>query len=186
ASPDMLRGKRLFQLPSSRRSVRSEIDDEIRFHLESRVAELTARGLSLVDAREIAQRQYGDLEASRAELARIGWRRHDKQRRREALVFLWQDVRYAARALARRPALSAVTIATLTLGIGANSVMFGVVDQLLLRPPAHVANADVLRQIYFRQRSSDAKSGYEYDETTYYAMVRALRDHVPSFADVVA
>ena len=48
------------------------------------------------------------------------------------------DVKYAARSLARRPTLLVVTTITLSIGIAANAIMFGVVDQLLLRPPAHV------------------------------------------------
>ncbi|MGH7591708.1 MAG: ABC transporter permease, partial [Gemmatimonadales bacterium] len=53
---------------------------------------------------------------------------------------LLHDIRYAIRSLRRAPALTTATILTLGLGIGANSAMFGVVDQLYLRPPAHVVD----------------------------------------------
>jgi predicted permease len=53
---------------------------------------------------------------------------------------LLQDLRYAARSLARSPVLSLAAVLTLGLGIGANTAMFGVVDRLFFRPPAHVTD----------------------------------------------
>src|SRR6267378_2118874 len=52
------------------------------------------------------------------------------------------DLRYAVRSLARSPVLTLAAVLTLGLGIGANSAMFGVVDRLFFRPPAHVVDAD--------------------------------------------
>jgi ABC-type histidine transport system ATPase subunit len=53
-----------------------------------------------------------------------------------------QDLRYALRTLARSPGLSLAAVLTLGLGIGANTAMFGVVDRLFFRPPAHVVDPD--------------------------------------------
>src|SRR5437762_13039139 len=52
------------------------------------------------------------------------------------------DLRYVLRSLARRPVLALAAVLTLGLGIGANSAMFGVVDRLFFRPPAHVVDPD--------------------------------------------
>jgi len=66
----------------------------------------------------------------------------------EALV---QDIRYALRGLARDRGLTVAVVATLALGIGANTTMFGVLDALLLRPPAQVQRADRLVRVYVRR-----------------------------------
>ena len=55
---------------------------------------------------------------------------------------LLQDLRFAARSLTRSPGLTIAAVLTLGLGIGANSAMFGVVDRLFFRPPAHVVDPD--------------------------------------------
>ena len=59
-----------------------------------------------------------------------------------------QDLRYALRTLARSPGLSLAAVLTLGLGIGANTAMFGVVDRLFFRPPAHVVDPDRVVRIY--------------------------------------
>src|SRR5919197_6055223 len=61
---------------------------------------------------------------------------------------MFQDLRYALRTLARSPGLSLAAVLTLGLGIGANSAMFGVVDRLFFRPPAHVVDPDRVVRIY--------------------------------------
>src|SRR5689334_25436963 len=53
-----------------------------------------------------------------------------------------RDVRHALRHLARAPAFTAVAVLTLSIGIGANTAIFSVVNYLLLRPPAHVVEPE--------------------------------------------
>ena len=61
---------------------------------------------------------------------------------------LWQDIRYALRGLRTKPTFAAAVVVTLGLGIGANAAMFGIVDQLLFRPPPLLKNADLVHRIY--------------------------------------
>ena len=96
---------------------------------------------------------------------------------------LVDDVRYAARSLARRPTLLAVTTITLAIGIAANAIMFGVVDQLLLQPPAHVSNPDRVKRIYYR----DMEGGHEsVNAVTTYPVLPALRTAAPAFSELAA
>ena len=66
--------------------------------------------------------------------------RHAIRLRPLLLESLAADVRYALRQLRRAPAFAATAIITLALGIGANATMFGVIDRLLLQPPAGVTD----------------------------------------------
>jgi predicted permease len=65
-----------------------------------------------------------------------------------AIDSLWQDIRYALRGLRTKPAFAVAVVVTLGLGIGANAAMFGIVDQLLFRPPPLIKNADRVHRVY--------------------------------------
>src|SRR5688500_63895 len=61
------------------------------------------------------------------------------------------DLRHALRSLARSPGFVLAAVACLAIGIGANATMFGIVDTLLFRPPAHVVDADEVQRLYLRR-----------------------------------
>ena len=67
---------------------------------------------------------------------------------REKLNGIRQDIRFALRGIARAPGFALAVALTLGLGIGANAVMFGLIDRLLLRPPEHVTSPETVKRLY--------------------------------------
>jgi predicted permease len=94
---------------------------------------------------------------------------------------LWQDIRYAARTLAKNPALAVITILTLALGIGANTAIFSLVNSILLRPLPGVQDASRLAVLGFRQKDGPLQNNFSIAE------YRDLRDQAKGpFSGVIA
>ena len=115
-------------------NVAADVDDELEYHIDLRVAELVAHGYSPAAARAEAMRRIGDVESLKQTCLSIDEERVLMTRRREWLSMLWNDARIGARQFARTPMLAFVAILTLALGLGANTAIFSVVYTVLLRP----------------------------------------------------
>ena len=115
-------------------NVEGDVDDELRFHLEMRVAEYVARGLSPEEARARAERRFGDAAPVRDECLTIGHRRRRSLYRTEMMRTLAQDLRGALRAMRRQPLPLVIALLCLALGIGTTTTVFSVANTLLLRP----------------------------------------------------
>ncbi len=107
-------------------SRKSDLEAELRAHLEMAIAERIAQGETPAEARAAAQREFGNLPLI-------------EDVTRETWGWLWlerilQDVAYAFRQIRRSPGFAASVIGTLALGIAAATAMFTVVDHVLLRP----------------------------------------------------
>ena len=127
--------RRLFHLdPLRRRFARAEMRDELAFHLEERVAQLVALGMTPAEARAEAIRRLGPAWTdAEARLEHSAERKERRLNVRERLQEFIDDVRYALRGLAARPGFTAIAVLTLGIGIGANTAIYSAVDALLLR-----------------------------------------------------
>jgi putative ABC transport system permease protein len=133
---DLVRGRRLDR----------DVDDEIRFHIEMQAAALVARGVPAGRARAKAESDFG-----------VGAQITDQVREARGMTAsnivddVVRDVRFAARSLWRTPAFSVVAVLTLTLGIGATTAMFSVVNGVLL---SGLPYPDADRLVALRERGS--------------------------------
>ncbi len=104
---------------------RSDVDEEIQFHLEREVEVNLAAGMSPEEARRQAAIRFGGRERAREECR--------EQRPSWAMEALWRDIRYGLRGLIRNPGFTAIAILTLALTIGAGSAIFSLLNQALLQ-----------------------------------------------------
>jgi hypothetical protein len=103
------------------------------------------RGVERGEALRRARERFGDFEAAMNTLYHSAETREGIMRRRELVSAVRQDLILSLRQLRRSPAVAVAITVTLALGIGANLVVFGIADRLLLSPPVGVERADELR-----------------------------------------
>jgi len=139
--------RRLFQLGLGRPGSRQTVDWEIEHHLAEQIDILVGEGWDPEAAREEAERRFGSLPRHRRQLVSMERRRRIVRRGMEWREAVGSVFLHAVRRIVRSPGLTAAVVITLGLGIGVNTVMFGVIDRLLLKPPAHVEDAGQVRRI---------------------------------------
>ena len=154
----------------ARHMVDEELDDEVRQYLEAATEAHRETGLSRAEAERIARIEFGGVENVKEQIRASGWD--------AAISTVAQDVRFAARTLRRNPAFTAVTLATIVLGLGANTAMFSVVRAVMLRPLPY-ARPEQLAMLWSEAPARELREG-----ATAYRTVVDWREMSRSFTDL--
>ena len=137
----------------SRSKLHREIDAEIQSHLEMRIADNIAAGMSPEKARRDALIRFGNRVVMRERITAAD--------AATTLDAFGRDLRYATRQLRRSPAFTATALVTLILGIGANVIVFSVLNALVLRP-LDVPQPAGLYNVVHRTHGDDNQSYPDY------------------------
>jgi putative ABC transport system permease protein len=154
-----------------RETVINDIDREMRSHVELQTEANIKAGMSPAQAREQALRSFGSLHRALDEAYDV--------KGGGLFETVMQDARYGARMLAKHKAFTAVAVITLALGIGANTAIFSVVNQLLLRPLPY-RNADQIVMLW------EVSPEGRHQNTTSRANYRAWKAQSSSFEQIAA
>ncbi len=147
-----------------------ELEQELRFHLEQASAENMRRGMNAEDAQREAQRSFGGVEQVKEayrDASRLRW-----------LEETWHDLRFGLRMLRKRPGFTVIAVLTLSLGIGANTAIFSLLNTALLRP-LPIAQADRFVAL------SNSATGRLFP-TFSYPNYKDFRDRTDVFAGLIA
>lgn len=155
--------------------VRADVDDELRFHLDERIAEYEHRGLSRAAAERAARERMGDLDGVRADLER-----HDQARLRagtwgDTMDRIRQDCRLALRALRTAPTFTVSAVVILGVGIGMAVAMVTVFRSVLVeRLP--VTDQDRLVVLWTQNQGGAELTAGKQVVTAYRRETRTMRD----------
>src|SRR5277367_4165248 len=112
-----------------RKRLERDLEEELQFHLAMREEKNRALGIAAKEAQAAARRRFGNVALVKED-CRENWTF-------TWMETVWQDLRYAARTLAKSPGFVAVVVFSLMLGIGANVSIFSVMNTVMMRGVAY-------------------------------------------------
>jgi predicted permease len=131
----------------------TDAEKELEFHLEMQTRRYIEEGLSPEAAHAKAKARMGDIRAAARESRTFALEHEATTRRASWLKGITQDVRNALRILKRAPGFVTITVIMLALGTGASTVVFSVVDGVILQSPF----VDVDAVAFLRLRTADGR-----------------------------
>jgi hypothetical protein len=153
---------------ANRRAQDQRLQEEIAEHIALQTADNISAGLSPAEARRQANLKFGAVEAMKED--------YRSQRSLQPIENLLRDLRFALRMLRKSPGFTIVAVATLAMAIGANAVVFSVLNALILHP-LHIPQAE---SFYGIQHGNDALSHQSSPDYL------DLRDRNRTFDDIAA
>ena len=177
--------RRVFRLPANRARLAHDVDEELAFHLETRVQRLVADGMSPDAARREAERQFGDLESVRRSCVTMDEQREQSMRRAHFVSDLKQDLLFTLRTLGRNAGFTVLVVGALAIGIGANTAIFGMIDAVFVRG-LPVSHPEQLVAVGDPTRVNSYSTGTPRTDLLSAPVYRAVRDNNTVFGGVLA
>jgi predicted permease len=134
--------KKLFHWDRFGKNLEGSLNDEVKFHLETRIGQLVAEGKTAEEARKEVLRQFGDPESVVQRCRRIDQRGQRRRLFRELFLDVLQDVRFTIRGLRRVGGFVVVAVLSLAVGIGVNTALFTAIFAVWLAPVPGVTGQD--------------------------------------------
>ena len=165
----LIRGVRVL---GNRRAADQEIADEVSHYMEESESALIAKGLSPEEARRAARLELGSATAIREQVRSYGWE--------NTMGGILADLKFALRTLRRSPLFTLIAVLSLALGIGANTAIFSLMDQLLLRL-LPVKDPDSLVMLYQRGTNMGGNDG---ERANSYPIYQDYQQRAEAFSEV--